>query len=105
VTSVCVVEEVRTRRDFADVNAFLAYTKPRSVFSDAELRERYATTNRLAVAKLTYNAAFGRRINRERLINEGILDERRRPDLLELTRADFDRILTMGEVNARLIID
>lgn len=105
VTSVCVVEEVRQRRDFPDIDAFLAYTKPRSVFPEEELREKYLTAKRLSVAKLTYNAAFGRRINRERLIDEGVLDENRRPDLLELTRAEFDHILAMGEVNARLIID
>ena len=49
VTSVCVIEEVRQRRDFADLNAFLTYTKPRSVFTDEELREKYLTRQRLAV--------------------------------------------------------
>src|SRR4051794_36697877 len=42
VTSVCVVEEVRSRRDFSDVNAFLRFAKPHSVFTEAELREMYA---------------------------------------------------------------
>lgn len=105
VTSVCVVEEVKQRRDFADIDAFLAYTKPRSVFTEEELREKYLTSDRIAVAKLTYNAAFGRRIIRERLLDEGILTPYQRPDLLELSRAAFDRILDMGEVNARLVID
>lgn len=105
VTSVCVIEEVRQRRDFADLNAFLTYTKPRSVFTDEELREKYLTRQRLAVAKLTYNAAFGRRIIRERLLDEDILNPYQRTDLVELPRAAFDRILEMGEVNARLVID
>lgn len=105
VTSVCVVEEVRQRRDFHDINAFLAYAKPHSVFTDEELREKYLASERLAVAKLTYNAAFGKRIIRERLLDEGILSPYQRPDLVELPRAAFDRILEMGKVNARLVID
>ena len=105
VTSLCVVEEVKQKRDFADIEAFLAYTKPRSVFTEDELRGKYLTSERLAVAKLTYNAAFGRRIIRQRLLEEGILTPRQRPDFLELPRASFERILEMGEVNARLIVD
>jgi L-amino acid N-acyltransferase YncA len=105
VTSVCVVEEVRQKRDFAGIDAFLAYTKPRSVFSELELRERYVTSDRLAVAKLTYNAAFARRVIRQTLLDEGILAERQRPDLVQLPRAAFDRLIELGGVNARLIID
>jgi hypothetical protein len=105
VTSVCVVEEVKQRRDFTNIDAFLAYTKPRSVFSEAELREKFLTEGRLAVAKLTYNAAFGRRIIRGRLLDDGLINARQRTDFLELGRAEFDRILELGEVNARLVID
>lgn len=105
VTSVCVVEEVKQRRDFASIDAFLAYTKPRSVFSEAELREKFLTNGRLAVAKLTYNAAFGRRIIRGRLLDDGLINARQRTDFLELSRAEFDTILELGEVNARLVVD
>lgn len=34
VTSLCVVEEVRRKRDFANVDEFLAYASPRSVFTE-----------------------------------------------------------------------
>jgi hypothetical protein len=105
VTSVCVVEEVKQKRDFGGIDAYLAYTKPRSVFTEAELREKYLTSERLAVAKLTYNAAFARRVIRQTLLDEGILAERQRPDLVELPRGAFDRLLELGGVNARLIID
>ncbi|VWX50859.1 GNAT family N-acetyltransferase [Novosphingobium sp. 9U] len=105
VTSVCVVEEVRQKRDFGGVDPYLAYTKPRSVFDEEELRDKYLTSDRLAVAKLTYNAAFARRVIRQTLLDEGILTPRQRPDLVELGRAAFDRLLELGEVNARLVID
>lgn len=105
VTSVCVIEEVRQRSDFADIDAFLAYTSPRSVFSEAELREFYETWHRLSVARMTYNAAFGRRTIRQNLLDEGLLNPQQRPDLIELSRAAFDRILELGEVNARIVVD
>lgn len=105
VTSVCVVEEVRRRKDFADVDAFLAYTKPRSVFSEEELRDRWVSWKRLYVAKMTYNVAFGKRTTRGQLLTEGIVSEQPRWDMRELSRGQLEEILTLGEVNARLIVD
>lgn len=105
VTSVCVVEEVRQKRDFGGLADFLAYTRPRSVFDEGELTEKYHTMQRLAVAKMTYNAAFGRRITRGALLDGRIVEEQPRWDLRELSRAQFDQILQMGAVNARLVID
>lgn len=105
VTSVCVIEEVKSRTDFSDISAFLEYTKPRSVFPEAELRDLWTGSERLYVAKMTYNAALTRRATRGHLIENGIVSEQPRWDLRELTADQLDRILELGEVNARLIID
>jgi len=105
VTSVCVIEEVRSRKNFADVDAFLAYTKPRSVFPEEVLRDFWVNWGRLYVAKMTYNVAFGKRTTRGHLLTEGIVSEQPRWDLRELSQKQIDQILTLGEVNARLIID
>lgn len=104
VTSVCVVEEVRPKRSFASLDEFLAYTRPRSVFADDELRDWYAE-RRMAVAKLTYNAAFNRRITRGQLIDDGLISEQPRWDLRALTHSQLRDILSLGGVNARLIVD
>jgi len=104
VTSICVVEEVRRKRDFASVEDFIAYARPRSVFSEAELRERF-TADRLYIAKMTYNAAFNRRVTRGRLLDEGVVTTQPRWDMRELTRTQLDSILEMGQVNARLVVD
>jgi hypothetical protein len=105
VSSICVVEEVKSKSDFADVEAFVAYAKPRSVFPEAELRHFWATWGRLYVAKLTYNAAFGRKTTRGRLLDEGVVSEQPRWDLRALNEHQLERILELGEVNARLIVD
>ncbi|TGX54784.1 GNAT family N-acetyltransferase [Sphingomonas gei] len=105
VSSICVVEEVKGKKDFASVDAFLAYALPRSVFSEEVLRGYWASWKRLYVLKITYNAAFGRRTTRGQLLDAGVMSEQPRWDLRELSREQLDRIVEMGEVNARLIVD
>jgi hypothetical protein len=105
VTSLCVIEEVRQRRNFADVDEFLSYTRPRSVFSEEELREKFLTMERLSVAKMKYNSAFGKRTTRGQLLDEDIISEQPRWDMRELSREQFDRIISLGRVDARIIVD
>jgi len=105
VSSICVVEEVKAKKDFVDVDAFLAYTMPRSVFTEEELRDQWVNSKRLYVAKMTYNAAFGKRTTRGQLLDGGVISEQPRWDFRALTGSQLDRILELGEVNARLIVD
>lgn len=105
VSSICVVEEVKAKKDFADVDAFLAYTQPRSVFTEDELRDQWTSWKRLYVAKMTYNAAFAKRTTRGQLLDGGVVSEQPRWDLRSLNNKQLDRILELGEVNARLIVD
>jgi hypothetical protein len=104
-TSVCVIEEVRRKSDFGSVDTFVAYARPHSVFSDEELRDQYVTSNRLYIAKMTYNAAFGRRITRGTLLDEVHIPEHPRWDLKELTRQQFEAVLEIGNVNERIVVD
>jgi hypothetical protein len=104
-TSVCVIEETKAKKDFADEESFIEYASPHSVFSEEELRERYGSDDRLYVAKMTYNSAFASRITRGRLLEEVGISEQPRWDLRELTDTQVKAILDMGQVNARLIVD
>ncbi|ADU13151.1 GNAT family N-acetyltransferase [Asticcacaulis excentricus] len=104
VTSICVVEEVRRKNDFPNVDAFLAYTTPRSVFSEERLRNLYERP-RLSVAKMTYNVALGRRTTRGQLIDAGVVSVQPRWDMRELSLHQLNQIVAMGEVNARVIVD
>ncbi len=105
VSSVCVVEEVKRKSDFASVDDYLAYTKPRSVFSEDELRDLWVSWKRLYVAKLTYNAAFLKRATRGQLLDLGTVSEQPRWDIRQLTKDQFLAITQMGNLNARLIVD
>lgn len=68
-TSLCMVEEVKTKANFANLNDFLNYCQARSVFSEEELTKFYNEWNNMYVIKMTYNAALKNRIIRKRLSN------------------------------------
>jgi hypothetical protein len=104
-TSVCVVEEVRSRKDFSSWEDYLRYALPSTVFTRDELREQWTTWPRLYIVKMTYNFALLRRITRGRLLDEVGISEHPRWDLRELTRAEFMSIFAMGGADARLIVN
>ena len=104
VTSVCVVEEVRRGSSFEDVAQFLAYCQTYSVFSEEELSQWYEKGN-VFVIKLTYNAAFSRRVNRKALIEEIGLNPDVRWGFIKLTDQEFNHILNRGEINESLIVN
>ncbi|MFK0278624.1 N-acetyltransferase [Ensifer sp. NPDC090286] len=104
-TSVCVVEETYSRKDFKDGNEFVAFAKDHSVFSEQELLERYEDGKPLYVAKMTYNAAFAKRPTRGALMNVVGVSEFPRWDLRPLTDDQFATILQLGEVDESLVVN
>ncbi|WP_238178918.1 GNAT family N-acetyltransferase [Methylobacterium dankookense] len=106
VTSICVVEETKTRKDFATVEAFIEYARPHSVFTEDELRDWYSDpAKRLFAVKMTYNAALPRRPIRDVLLNEVQISEQPRWDLRGITRHQFDKIAELSELNELLIME
>ncbi|HEY9214798.1 MAG TPA: N-acetyltransferase [Ancylobacter sp.] len=105
VTSLCVVEETRARRDFVDVNNFLAFALPHSVFPEDELRSLYAAGDRLYAVRMTYNAAFRKRTIRGRLLDEVGISENPRWDLRLLTDGQFQKIVELGSLDENIIVD
>ncbi len=104
-TSVCVVEETRSKRDFENVDAFVEFALDHSVFDEAELRASFAAEPRLYAVKMTYNVAFPKRPIRGTLLNEVGISEYPRWDLRPLTDDQFSKILKLGEVNESFIVD
>jgi L-amino acid N-acyltransferase YncA len=104
-TSICVVEEAKSRKAFPHAKAFVDYAEPHSVFSSEDLELQYNNANRLYVVRMTYNIALRRRITRQRLMEIVGISEQPRWDLRPLTRKQFDRILDLGKVNETLIVD
>lgn len=105
VTSICVIEETRSRGEFASEDDFVRYCEPHSVFNEAELRDFYRDrSKRVYVAKLLYNAALPKRPNREKLLSDIGMTDPPRFDLRRISREEFDGIIEHSELNPRLVI-
>lgn len=103
ITSVCQIEEVKTIRDFANVDAFLTYANYYSIFDPNELRQWYVKKN-FTVLKMTYNIALTKRVTNGYLVDELKMS----PNywgFFQLTDEQFDAILKKGEVDESAIIN
>ena len=103
-TSVCTVLEVKTIRDFADENDFVRYAHKQSVFSEDELRKWYQTKSDFILIQMVYNIAFTKKVIRKTLIEQVGLKESDYWGFLRLTPAQFNHIISLGEINERYLI-
>jgi len=104
-TSVCVIEEVRSRKQLGTADALVTFAKEHSVFDEPELRDLFAAGKPLYAVKMTYNLALPKRPNREALLEDVGVSEQPRWQLRELSRNQFERIIELGEVDEGLIVD
>lgn len=103
-TSICVVEETANINQFTNVDDFLNYCRPHSVFPESQLIEFYTKRQNPFILKFTYNIALNKRPNRGKLIDIAGINENIRWSCIELSDQEFNSIITMGEINERLII-
>lgn len=104
ITSVCVVEEVKTKNDFANVNEFIEYANAYSIFERDDLIKWFNQQRNLTVIKMTYNIALNRRITKQILMDElGINPEYW--GFFRLTDEQFNQLLDRGEVYENIIIN
>lgn len=101
-TSVCVVEEVKRPSDFETEDEFIKYTNAYSIFKEQGLKEWYQRSNAVVI-KMTYNAAFYRKVTNEKMTEMGINPQYW--GFFQLTDEQFDKILKQGEINESLIIN
>ncbi|WII37586.1 N-acetyltransferase [Paenibacillus thiaminolyticus] len=103
-TSICVVEEVKSKQSFRDVESFIDYCDKYSVYTSEELQGIYVERKRHHVIKMVYNIALRKRLTRGQLIEQlGI--ESARWTFFELTDNQFDSILQAGDAHESLVID
>lgn len=111
VTSVCEVQEVKIRSDFKDMEDFIKYSSAYSIFARDELiklwnADCYGKPKSLFIIKMTYNAAFGKRIINDTLQTEYGIGSA--PDtywgFMKLTDDQFLNVLKGGKVNENIIV-
>lgn len=103
-TSFCMVEEMKQKSEFSDINDYLQYCSSRSVFSEEELKSYYRWPQ-LYIIKMTYNIALTTRIIRKKLIEEVDISRGAYWGFMQLTTEQFKHIAQLGGVNESLIID
>lgn len=103
-TSVCTVCEVKTIKDFTNDDDFVKYTNRYSVFSEKELRGWYHTKNYFTVVKMVYNIAFTKKVI-NKVMKEQVGLNPKYWGFFKLTDAQFDKLLELGEIDERYIID
>ncbi|MBY3619775.1 N-acetyltransferase [Acinetobacter sp. CUI P1] len=104
-TSICVVEEMKSPREFKSLEKFMKYCRSYSVFTDAELLEYWNKKGPVYVIKMTYNIAFRKRLNRKRLVEEVGLNEKAYWGCISLSDQEFEKILIKGDVYESLVVD
>lgn len=104
-TSVCVMEEYLPLGSFPDKASFLAYCRPYSVFTEAELDYLWKTKKYHHVVRFTYNFALKKRVTRGDMIDLAGVSESEYAGFLELTHDQFNKILQLGEADESLVIN
>ena len=102
--SIYKICEVKTIKDFANEDAFVKYTNRYSVFNERELRGWYRTKNHFTVVKMVYNIAFTKKVI-NKVMKEQVGLNPNYWGFFKLTDAQFDKLLELGEINERYIID
>lgn len=104
VTSICEVEEIRVKSDFANINDFIQYTNAYSIFEEPDLRTWYKKAN-LIVLKMTYNIALTKKVTRGYLLDNLGISPSVYWGFFRLSDDQFQGILDKGEINENIIID
>jgi L-amino acid N-acyltransferase YncA len=105
VTSVCVIEETRHLSSFMNLDEFLAYASPYSVFTEGELVGFWKTRRYPNIIRFTYNAAFKHRVTRSELLQTVGLPADEYYGFLPVTLDQLRHILLLGKANENLVID
>ena len=104
VTSICQVEEIKTKRDFANIREFISYTNSYSIFDEDELVNWFSTRKDLIVIKMTYNIALTKRVTRQYLLDEVGISPNIYWGFFQLTDDQFNSIISKGEIDENIII-
>lgn len=104
VTSICQVEEVKTKTDFGNLDEYLKYCDKYSIFGESDLKKWYKN-DKIVVIKMTYNVALTKRVTRGMLLDEAKISPMLYWGFFQLTDSQFDYIIDKGKVNENFIVD
>lgn len=98
VTSICVVEEYQNINTFKNIDLFMRYCAPYSIFTVEELQEYWRNRNFIHIIRFSYNIALPRRVTRGSLITNAYLPENAYWGFMPLTNEQADTIAQLGGI-------
>lgn len=105
VTSVCIVEDLKTRKDFKNFDDFFTYSNTYSIFDRADLSKMWNSKYKsLIVIKMTYNIALTKRITKQILMDDLGINPKYW-GFFELTDKQFKGILEKGKIYENIIVN
>ncbi|MBT1730007.1 N-acetyltransferase [Enterobacter quasimori] len=105
VTSLCVVESVKTISSFLNEKEFLNHCLKYSVFTESELKSFFKTKKYPYIITFTYNLALPKRVNRAKLIEEVGLNPKDYWGVMKLTDRQFEMIVELGGTDESIIVN
>lgn len=104
-TSLCTVLEVKSNYNFDSKEDFVRYCNRYSIFEESKLNMLYSQRKTCYVIKMLYNVAFNKRVIRKSLLEDVKIPSDVYWGFVKLTNDQFDKIIELGEVDERYIID
>ena len=104
ITSICQIEEVRTKASFNTMDEYLKYTNKYSIFEEKDLISWYRQKN-VIVLKMTYNIALSKRVTRGYLLDEVGIPADYYWGFFQLTDGQFNEKMKKGEINENIIVN
>lgn len=104
VTSIGVVEEIRSQYNFNSFDEFYNYSCQYSIFDREDLYKWYNSSRECKAIKFTYNTAFKKRITRHDLINTIGLSRYEYWGFFRISDKQFDDIIELSKINKQIIM-
>ena len=103
-TSICVVEEVKSKNDFKNAQDFVKYCSKYSVFDEKDLTSWFRRSQVFTI-RMTYNVALEKRINRGKLISDVGFERNQYWGFFGVSSFQFNRLIKMGMTNESAFIN
>lgn len=103
VTTIGVVEEIKTQNEFNSFDSFYKYACQYSIFDMNDLKKWYDRGKCKAI-KFTYNSSLPKRITRNDLIQKVGLNSEEYWGFFQISDSEFEKIINLSNINKKLFI-
>lgn len=104
ITTMCIVEEVKKKKDFQSLEDLKSYCTRYSIFNENDFSNYYQSDD-FIVLKMTYNFAFKQRLNKQHLIEQVKIPKPSYWGCFNINKKHLRKIVTQGKIDNLLKIN